>query len=39
LADRQPRSDESTSQFSRDYPRMFGLPPKRDSSELKAIPA
>jgi transcriptional regulator GlxA family with amidase domain len=26
---------ESASQFSREYARMFGLPPKRDATELK----
>ncbi|MEH7880366.1 AraC family transcriptional regulator [Rhizobium laguerreae] len=30
---------ESASQFSREYARMFGTPPKRDISEMKAMPA
>ena len=30
---------ESVSQFSREYARMFGVPPKRDASALKAVPA
>ncbi|MBY3036176.1 AraC family transcriptional regulator [Rhizobium laguerreae] len=30
---------ESASQFSREYARMFGTPPKRDISEIKAMPA
>ncbi|MGP8233667.1 MAG: AraC family transcriptional regulator N-terminal domain-containing protein [Methylovirgula sp.] len=30
---------ESASQFSREYARMFGQPPKRDAMELKAHPA
>jgi AraC-like DNA-binding protein len=30
---------ESPSQFSREYARMFGTPPKRDLTELKSIPA
>ncbi|MFT3731459.1 MAG: AraC family transcriptional regulator [Hyphomicrobium sp.] len=29
---------ESASQFSREYSRMFGVPPKRDAMELKAMP-
>ncbi len=29
---------ESASQFSREYARMFGTPPKRDALELKAAP-
>jgi AraC-like DNA-binding protein len=29
---------ESASQFSREYARMFGTPPKRDISEMKAMP-
>jgi AraC-like DNA-binding protein len=29
---------ESASQFSRDYSRMFGVPPKRNSMELKELP-
>lgn len=29
---------ESASQFSREYARMFGQPPKRDATELKAHP-
>ena len=29
---------ESASQFSREYARMFGTPPKRDALELKAMP-
>lgn len=29
---------ESSSQFSRDYARMFGTPPKRDVSEMKVLP-
>jgi transcriptional regulator GlxA family with amidase domain len=32
-------SYESASQFSREYTRMFGAPPKRDVTELKALPA
>jgi AraC-like DNA-binding protein len=30
---------ESASQFSREYARMFGAPPRRDVTELKATPA
>ncbi len=30
---------ESASQFSRDYVRMFGAPPKRDVAEMRAMPA
>jgi AraC-like DNA-binding protein len=30
---------ESASQFSREYARMFGAPPKRDVAALKAMPA
>jgi len=30
---------ESASQFSREYARMFGQPPKRDATELKTHPA
>ncbi|MDE1174145.1 MAG: AraC family transcriptional regulator [Parvibaculaceae bacterium] len=30
---------ESASQFSREYARMFGVPPKRDSMELRELPA
>ncbi|RDJ27306.1 AraC family transcriptional regulator [Bosea caraganae] len=30
---------ESASQFSREYARMFGAPPKRSLAELKALPA
>jgi AraC-like DNA-binding protein len=30
---------ESPSQFSRDYARLFGLPPKRDVEKMKALPA
>lgn len=30
---------ESASQFSREYARMFGQPPKRDAAELRAQPA
>jgi len=30
---------ESPSQFSRDYSRRFGLPPKRDIEKMKGIPA
>jgi AraC-like DNA-binding protein len=30
---------ESPSQFSREYSRMFGAPPKRDSENLKTVPA
>ena len=30
---------ESLSQFSREYARMFGTPPKRDIAELRAVPA
>ena len=30
---------ESASQFSREYARMFGTSPKRDISEMKAVPA
>jgi AraC-like DNA-binding protein len=30
---------ESASQFSREYARMFGTPPKRDISDMKAMPA
>ncbi len=29
---------ESASQFSREYARMFGAPPKRDVTEMKAMP-
>jgi AraC-like DNA-binding protein len=29
---------ESASQFSREYTRMFGTPPKRDVSEMRASP-
>ncbi|WP_454848602.1 AraC family transcriptional regulator [Rhizobium binxianense] len=29
---------ESASQFSREYTRMFGMPPKRDATEMKALP-
>ena len=28
---------ESISQFSREYARMFGTPPKRDIAELRAV--
>lgn len=30
---------ESVSQFSREYARLFGVPPKRDATALKAVPA
>jgi AraC-like DNA-binding protein len=30
---------ESASQFSREYARMFGAPPRRDIAELKSLPA
>ncbi|MDF1502812.1 AraC family transcriptional regulator [Roseisolibacter sp. H3M3-2] len=30
---------ESASQFSREYARMFGVPPKRDAMALRAVPA
>jgi AraC-like DNA-binding protein len=30
---------ESASQFSREYARMFGQPPKRDLTEVKALSA
>ncbi len=30
---------ESASQFSREYTRMFGAPPKRDVAEMRALPA
>ncbi len=30
---------ESASQFSREYARMFGQPPKRDTNEFRAQPA
>jgi AraC-like DNA-binding protein len=30
---------ESASQFSREYARMFGTPPKRDVTEMRAMPA
>lgn len=30
---------ESASQFSREYARMFGAPPRRDVAELKAVSA
>ncbi len=30
---------ESPSQFSREYARMFGLPPKKDVEKMKAMPA
>lgn len=30
---------ESTSQFSREYARLFGVPPKRDAAALRAVPA
>ncbi len=29
---------ESASQFSREYARMFGTPPKRDAAEMRALP-
>ncbi len=29
---------ESASQFSREYARMFGVPPKRDAVEAKEMP-
>jgi AraC-like DNA-binding protein len=29
---------ESASQFSREYARMFGMPPKRDVAEIKTLP-
>jgi transcriptional regulator GlxA family with amidase domain len=32
-------SYESASQFSRKYTRIFGAPPKRDVTKLKALPA
>ena len=30
---------ESVSQFSREYARMFGTPPKRDITDLQAVSA
>ena len=30
---------DSTSQFSREYGRQFGLPPGRDAARLRSVPA